>query len=396
MDRPFSGLRVLDLTHVLAGPFATYMLAVHGAETIKIEPPGEPDPVRGRGPDQTLNERLMGINYLTQGANKRAITLDLKTEAGRRILRRLAERADVLVENYRAGALASLGLGYSDLRRLNPRLVYCSLTGYGQGGPRSAVNAYDNVVQAASGLMAMTGTEAASPMKVGASIVDYAAGMAAAFAIAAALQQRSRTGEGVWIDCAMLDAALMLMGTQVTAAHAGAPPPKPRGNEQSEAGLGCYETADGLLMLGAFNRRQHERLWLAFERPDLARLSSWTDMARHASAMRALLAERLKAKTAAAWEDWFHELSIPAERVRTINEALALAEAQERPVTARLPIEDSRGQPVRVPLAPFRLSRGSAAITVPPPAMGADTDAVLDELGLNAGEIAELRKDGVI
>src|SRR5262249_2197887 len=159
------------------------------------------------------NARLMGTNYLTQGANKQAITLDLKTERGRAVFLRLAERADVIVENYRAGALSQLGLGFEQIRFYNPRIVYCSLTGYGQGGPRSAVNAYDNVIQAASGLMAMTGTKEVSPLKVGAAIVDYAAGLAAAFAISAALRQRDRTGEGVFIDCAMLDTALMLMGT---------------------------------------------------------------------------------------------------------------------------------------------------------------------------------------
>jgi crotonobetainyl-CoA:carnitine CoA-transferase CaiB-like acyl-CoA transferase len=396
MERPFSGTRVLDLTHVLAGPFCTYMLALHGAQTIKIEPPHEPDEVRGRGADPALNARLMGTNYLTQGANKQAITLDLKTEKGRGIFRQLARGADVIVENYRAGAMAELGLGFEDIRAQNPRVVYCSLTGYGQRGPRAAVNAYDNVIQAASGLMAMTGTPGVHPLKVGASIVDYAAGLAAAFAISAALLLRARTGEGVYIDCAMLDTALMLMGTQVTAAHAGAAPPAPQGNNQKEAGLGCYETAEGLLMLGAFNKRQHERLWRALGRPDFAAWSSWDDMAAHAPVMRAELARRLKEKTAAEWEKWLHGLGVPAERVRTIDEALAICQAQERSFVAELSLCTSQGTPVSVPLAPFRLSTGSAEVNSPPPAMGEHTDVILASLGYSPEDIAQLRAEGVV
>jgi crotonobetainyl-CoA:carnitine CoA-transferase CaiB-like acyl-CoA transferase len=396
-ERPFSGIRVLDLTHVLAGPFCTYMLALHGAQTIKIEPPHEPDEVRGRGADPALNARLMGTNYLTQGANKQAITLDLKAEKGREIFRQLSRRADVIVENYRAGALSQLGLGFEDIRALdNPRVVYCSLTGYGQRGPRAAVNAYDNVIQAASGLMAMTGTPDVHPLKVGASIVDYAAGLAAAFAISAALLQRTRTGEGVYIDCSMLDTALMLMGTQVTASQAGAAPPAPKGNDQKEAGLGCYETAEGLLMLGAFNKRQHERLWQAFGRPDFAAWSSWEEMAAHAPELRAELARRFKEKNAAEWEAWLHGIGVPAERVRTIDEALAICEAQQRSFVAELPLRTSQGKAVSVPLAPFRLSTGSAEVVSPPPEVGEHTDAVLASLGYSAEDIAELRAEGVV
>src|SRR5262245_26814076 len=183
-------MRVLDLTHVLAGPFCTYMLALLGADTIKIEPPDEPDEVRGRGIDPTLNAELMGTNYQTQNSNKRAITLNLKLQKGRDVLCRLATKADIFVENYRTGALQQLGLGYDDMRAVNPRIVYCSMTGFGQTGPRASVNAYDNVIQAASGLMSLTGTAEVTPLKAGAAIIDYASGVNAAFAIASALVRR--------------------------------------------------------------------------------------------------------------------------------------------------------------------------------------------------------------
>ncbi|OXC75784.1 CaiB/BaiF CoA transferase family protein [Caballeronia sordidicola] len=237
MTSPLSGIKVLDLTHVLAGPFCTYMLAVHGADVLKIEDPRRPDGVRGRGADAHLNQALMGTNYLTQGANKRAMTLNLKTPEGQRVFRALARDADIVVENYRANAMAELGLDYEQLSKTNPKLIYCSMTGFGHGGPRSEVNAYDNTIQAASGLMAMTGLAGSGPVKVGASIIDYAAGLSAAFAVTLAVTQRQTTGLGCHIDCSMLDTAMTLMGTQVTAHYAGAPTPVPKGNNQSESGL---------------------------------------------------------------------------------------------------------------------------------------------------------------
>jgi crotonobetainyl-CoA:carnitine CoA-transferase CaiB-like acyl-CoA transferase len=394
--RPFTGLRVLDLTHVLAGPFCTYLLALLGADTIKIEPPGEPDEVRGRGVDPALNAMLMGTNYLTQGANKRALTLNLKSEKGRRILKELAATADIFVENYRAGALSEAGLGYDEIRKVNPQIIYCSMTGFGQEGPRAAVNAYDNVIQAASGLMSVTGTPEVHPLKAGAAIVDYACGLNAAFAIASAVARRERTGKGVYIDCSMLDTALFLMASQVTAVCRDAGfAPKPAGNDQKEAGLCCYDTADGLLMLGAFNRRQHERLWTAFERPDFAVKSSWEQMAEHAPAMRAELARRLKEKPAAEWETFLHERGIPAERVRSIREAIDIADAPEHRLTGLLDPLDNGAQ-IRVPAMPFQFSADGPQITRRPPRMGEHNDEILAELGYPSDEIEKLHDGGVI
>jgi crotonobetainyl-CoA:carnitine CoA-transferase CaiB-like acyl-CoA transferase len=394
--RPFEGLRVLDLTHVLAGPFSTYLLALLGADVIKIEAPGDPDEVRGRGSIAALNSELMGTNYLTQNSNKRAITLDLKSEKGRQILRRLTSTADVFVENYRTGALASLGFSYDDVRKLNPRIIYCSMTGFGQTGDRSTVNAYDNVIQAASGLMSLTGTAALTPLKTGAAIIDYATGLNAAFAISSALFRREKTGAGMHIDCSMMDTALSLMASQVTAASTVPNPAqsKPLGNDQKEAGLCCYPTADGLLMLGAFNRRQHERLWHAFDRPDFAAKSSWEEMAEFGPVMRQELARRLAAeKTASEWESFFHERGIPAERVRTVAEALMIADTEQHPFTA--PVEVGE-RTVRVPAYPFQFSTDGPEITSPPPRMGEHTREILQELGYTDAEIESLFDEGVV
>ena len=176
MTRPFEGIRIIDVTHVLAGPFAAYQLAVLGAEVIKVEHPKDPDQTRDSGTDRALNRRGMGTSYLTQGSNKRSITLDLKTEAGRDILKRLVGRADVMVENYRPGAFTALGLGFEVMSEINPRLIYCSISAFGQDGPRGKQTAYDHVIQATSGLMATTGTDKVNPIKFGSPAVDYATG----------------------------------------------------------------------------------------------------------------------------------------------------------------------------------------------------------------------------
>ena len=397
MSRPFEGVRVIDLSHVLAGPFCAYQLAVLGAETIKVEPPGEPDQAREGGSDPDLNERRMGTLYLAQGANKRSITLDLKRGEGQEVLKRLAAGADVVIENYRSGALAALGLGYEDLKADNPALIYCSMTGYGQDGPKGEHTAYDQVIQAASGLMGVSGTADLTPLLVGAPVVDYASGTMAAFAVASALFQRAQTGEGQFIDFSMLDTALIMMASSVTAFLHDGTLPKPSGNKKSFAGNSCYQTADGLLMLGAFNRRQHERLWRALERPDLAEFSSWDAMAANREMLSAELARLLATRPAAEWETFFNERSVPAARVRSLAEALDQDQLDHRDTLLHT-FDDAPGVegPVTVPVAAFRYAHGGPSADSPPPEMGADTDAVLGEAGYGADEIAALRGGGVI
>src|SRR5438445_2400934 len=269
MTRPFEGIRVIDVTHVLAGPFATYQLAVLGADVIKVEHPDEPDQSRGSGTDKALNRRNMGTAFLTQASNKRSIALDLKTERDREILKKLVATADVFVENYRPGAFEALGLGYEDLSKINPRLIYASFSAFGQEGPRGRQTAYDHVIQATSGIMAMTGTKDVNPIKLGSPAVDYGTGMTGAFALSAALYQRERTGKGQRIDMAMLDVAMILMASHVTGYLRNGKHPKPSGNRTGHATSMAYHTAEGMVMLGASNLRQQKRLWTVLERPDL-------------------------------------------------------------------------------------------------------------------------------
>src|SRR5260370_19983270 len=259
MSRPFEGIRIIDIPHVLAGPFAAYQLAVLGADVIKIEHRDEPDQSRESGTDRALNHRNMGTSFRTQCSNKRSITLDVKQEAGREVLRRLAARADVLVENYRPGAFEALGLGDEAMLKINPRLIYCSISAFGQDGVRREQTAYDHVIQPTSGIMASTGTEEINPIKIGAPAVDYATGTMGAFALASALFQRERTGKGQHIDLSMVGVAMMLMGSHLAGYMRNGAEPKPHGNQQPFRTNNCYEAKDGLVMFGRSHLRQQAR-----------------------------------------------------------------------------------------------------------------------------------------
>ncbi|MGC2416090.1 MAG: CaiB/BaiF CoA-transferase family protein [Stellaceae bacterium] len=395
MTRPFEGIRIIDITHVLAGPFAAYQLGVLGADVIKVEHPGDPDQSRSSGTDRALNHGQMGTSFLTQGSNKRSITLDLKAERGREILKRLVAGADVLVENFRPGAFAALGLGYEALERINPRLVYCSISAFGQDGPRREQTAYDHVIQATSGLMAMTGTEEVNPIKFGAPAVDYATGTMGAFALASALFQRERTGKGQHIDLSMLGVAMMLMGSHLTGYMRNRSEPRPHGNKQPYATNSCYEAKDGLLMIGASNLGQQKRLWEALERPDMIKTDNEArekDRAREAE----ILADIIKSRTADEWEAWLQARHVPACRVRTMAEAVADPHFKTRGVFHHSDSAPGIEGAFGVPLAAFKFAHGGPSIETPPPLFGADTDAVLGELGYASNEIAALREARVI
>src|SRR3990172_8291069 len=276
--RPYEGVRILDCTHVLAGPFTAYQRAVLGADVIKVEDPNEPDQSRESGADQALNKTLMGTSFLTQGSNKRAIALNLKTEGGREALKSLAAQwADVFVENYRPGAFKSLGLAYEDLARLNPKLIYVSMTAFGQDGPRGYQTAYAHPIKASSGITASTGTEASGPIKAGAPVIDYATGTMGAFAISAALYQRLRTGKGQYVDMAMFDVALILRSSHVTDSLHSGYRPKRRGLWHRYPPSRAYETKDGLVQLAASNARQHRRFFEAVGEPDEAARASYDE-----------------------------------------------------------------------------------------------------------------------
>ncbi|HVY16225.1 MAG TPA: CaiB/BaiF CoA-transferase family protein [Rhodopila sp.] len=393
--RPFEGIRIIDITHVLAGPFAAYQLGLMGADVIKVEHPDDPDQSRDTGSDNDLNHAGMGTGFLTQGSNKRAITLNLKTEQGREILKKLVATADVLVENYRPGAFEALGLGYEDLRKINPKLIYASFSAFGQTGPKRERTAYDHVIQSTSGIMAMTGTPAVNPIKIGAPAIDYATGTMGAYALSAALFQRERTGQGQRIDMAMLDVAMILMASHVTGYMRNGKHPKPNGNRMPHATSMAYPTADGMVMLGASNLRQQKRLWTVLERPDLIKRTNderEEDFQREHDTLAAVLLTR----PAAEWEEWFQARHVPASRVRTMGEALADPQIAARNLLHTH--EDAPGIPGKatVPVAAFRFAHDGPRVDRPPPRFSQHTGEVLGELGYTQADIAALKAAKVI
>jgi crotonobetainyl-CoA:carnitine CoA-transferase CaiB-like acyl-CoA transferase len=395
MTRPFEGIRIIDVTHVLAGPFAAYQLAVLGADVIKVEHPDDPDQSRGSGTDWALNRGLMGTGFLTQGSNKRSITLDLKQEKGREVLKKLVAGADVLVENYRPGAFEALGLGYDALLAINPRLIYCSISAFGQDGPRREQTAYDHVIQATSGIMASTGTEEVNPIKIGAPAIDYATGTMGAFALSAALFQREKTGQGQHIDLAMFGVAMMMQSSLLTGYSWNGSEPKPKGNKQPYATNSAYDAKEGLLMIGASNLGQQARFWRAVERADMIKTDNEArekDREREAG----IIADIIKTKTADDWERYFQARHVPAARVRTLAEALADPHLEGRRIVHRHASAAGVEGAFAVPLAAFKFAHGGPSIESPPPGFGADTESVLGELGYGAADIASLRADRVI
>ena len=271
MFQPLAGVRVIDLTQVLAGPYAAYQLGLMGAEVLKIEAPGVGDWSRDKGHLPELNARAMGLAYLTQNANKKSVALNLKSSEGVEILKRLVAGADVFIENFRPGTIDRLGLSFDVVREINPRIVYCSISAFGQDGEMSRRPAYDHVIQGMSGIMKTTGTVETGPQKVGAPYVDYATGLNAAFAIVSALHETKRTGEATYLDVAMLDTSMLLMASLVTSHLTAGWMPKPSGNEawSQSPSSGAFETEDGLLMVAANNDKQFRALCAGLGRPDI-------------------------------------------------------------------------------------------------------------------------------
>lgn len=393
--RPFEGVKILDCTHVLAGPFAAYQLAVLGADVIKVEDPNEPDQSRESGADHALNKARMGTSFLTQGSNKRSIALNLKTEGGREALKRLAQDwADVFVENYRPGAFTALGLGYEDLSRLNPKLVYASMTAFGQDGPRGNQTAYDHAIQATSGITAASGTESSGPIKVGAPVIDYATGTTGAFAISAALYQTLRTGQGQYIDMAMLDVALILQASHITDYFHNGHTTKRAGNRMRFPESSMQQASDGLVQLAASNRRQHRRFYAAIGEPGEAERCSIDERRTRYEEKQTMIAKKVKEKTAQEWEDYLQSKHVPATRVRELRETLQDPQLAHRGVLHRHENVPGVGKPVTVPLTAFKFAHDGASIERPPARLGEHTDEILQSVGFSVEEVAALRKAG--
>ena len=397
---PFEGIRVLDFTHVLAGPFCTYQMAVLGADVIKVEPVWMPDYMREEGTSETLYQEGRNTRFVCQNGNKRSLSVDLRTERGREIAFNIASKTDVLVENYRYGAMQRHGLGYDAVAAVNPSVVYCSMTGFGHSGPKAADPAYDFVIQAFSGLMASTGSAESTPVRVGPAVLDYGTGAQAAFAIAAALFQRTRTGRGQQIDVAMADAALMLMSSNVMDAQTLERSPDPFGNyDPRKAGYCLYETADGKLVMGASTIEQSVRMWRVLGREDIAADVSAMNrrtLYRHRDQHHALLAELFLQDTAEHWEHMMNEVGVPAARVRRVDEAIGHAQIRSRSVLQDAGVVPETGEAYQVPVAAFGFAHGGPKHRRAAPRLGEHTREVLAEYGFGEADIDKLCDNGVV
>ena len=396
----FEGIRCLDFTHVLAGPFCTYQLAVMGAEVVKIESPQQPDMMRSEGAGAALGAEQRGSHFLAQGANKKSLLIDLHQSQGRVLVERLVAETDVLVENFRGGVMAKLGLDYAALKEINPGLIYCSMSGFGHTGPKAQHPAYDNVIQAFSGLMAHTGSADTGPVRVGPPVLDYGTGAQAAFAIASALFQRTRTGRGQHIDVAMLDAAIMLMSTSAVDTQLTAAAPVAPGNSSlTHPGYACFEAAEGQIMIGAFTARQHEGLWRALGRDDIADEVATLDSQQISARLesdRKVMAEIFQSRSAQHWEDLLNDAGVPAARVRQLDEALKHPQVASRRVLQQPQGFSAADDELKSPVAAFHFEHGGPSVTHHAPPRGQHTEEILQNLGCSAEEISALKDDGVI
>ncbi|MBU6348585.1 MAG: CoA transferase [Chloroflexi bacterium] len=391
-----AGLRVLDLSRVLAGPYCTMVLADYGADVVKVEEPGSGDGTRGWGPPWVGDQSAY---FLTANRNKRSLTVDLKTTAGQQIVQQLALCSDVLVENFKVGDAARLGVDYATLAARNPRLVYCSITGYGQTGPACEQAGYDFVVQAQGGIMSITGPVEGEACKVGVAIADITAGLFAATAILAALHERATSGQGQWIDIALLDAQIAWLANVAQNYLVTGEPPRRYGNAHpSIVPYETFATADGHLALAIGTDEQFRKFCQAAGVPALAEEERFrTNQARveHRSVLVPSLQALLRTRSTAAWLALCAEQKVPAGPINDIPAALADPQVRARGMVQEVEHPSVGRIALLGPVAKFE--RTPATVRSAPPPLGFHTEEVLAELlGYTASQIARLRAQGVI
>lgn len=396
---PLQGIRVLDLTNVLAGPFCGYQLVRMGAEVIKVENPKGGDLARSLGADAAMSRRGMGLSFVAVNAGKQSIAIDLKDPSGKEIFLDLVETADVVVENFRPNVMKRLGLDYEILSARNPRIVYCAISGFGQTGPWSGRPAYDQIVQGLAGVMSVTGDEESAPLRVGFPICDTVGGLTAAFAICAALVEQRSTGKGRSIDVSLLESTLATMGWVVSNYLNAAAVPRPMGNENfTAAPSGAFKTGNGLLNIAANEQRQFETLCNLIGRPELktdVRFSERQVRKENREILRGLIEQCLAARSAAEWEELFNENGVPAGQVLSLPEILENPQLTGRQFVESLTTTGTNGEALRVTRPGFRLDEPLSEPSSPP-VLGSDTRAWLHELGRTDEQIDELMRKGVI
>ena len=394
---PLAGVSVLDLTNVLAGPFACHQLAHLGADVLKVEAVGRGDLARNLGADPDLSARGMGISFLAQNPGKTSITLNLKDARGKAILKELVADADVLVENFRPGVMARLGLGADVLRAHNPRLIYCAISGFGQDGPWADRPAYDQIVQGLSGVMSITGDAESAPLRVGYPLADTVGGLTAAMAICAALNAPDRGGV---IDVSMLDAVLATMGWVVSNHLIGGVAPAANGNENpTSAPSGAFQCADGLLNIAANKDEQWHALARHLGREELLSdpdFATREDRKTNRHRLKAELETVLTRAPAREWARALNAIGVPSGAVLSVPDILSHPQITERGLLARFDNVPGVDRAIDLLRVGAMIDGVRPRVDHPPPALGADTDGILHGLGYDTDAIYTLRAEGVI
>jgi formyl-CoA transferase len=397
-SRLLDGIKVLDLTNVLSGPFTTLHLALLGADVIKVENPKDGDLARKLGILPALNKRLMGTSFLAQNCNKKSITLNTKSAEGKAIFLKMVKDADVVVENFRPGVMDRLGIGYKVLSGINPRLVYCAISGFGQTGPDALFPAYDQIIQGLSGEMAVNGDERLNPLRTGFPVCDTVGGLNAAFAVMAALFHRERTGEGQFIDVALLDSIMPLMGWVAANLLIGKQQPSLMGNDNfTAAPSGTFRTADGYINIAANKQEQWEAVCDVLGLPELKkdpRFEERDTRKKNRKALTPLLEAKLTAKPTAEWVAALNAADVPSGAILGLEEALRQSQVVHRDVLKKVPLAGFGDIEVFGLTAMFEKTPG--AVETPPPELGEHNAAIYAALGLTAAEQAELKAKGVI
>jgi crotonobetainyl-CoA:carnitine CoA-transferase CaiB-like acyl-CoA transferase len=399
MPKVLEGIRVADFSHVMAGPFASHFLSLLGADVIKLEAPERGDPMRYYGDDRRYDG--MAPAFIAANAGKRSIVVDLKQDSGREVARRLIASSDVVLENFRPGVMERLGLGYEACKALRPQIVFCSISGFGQSGPLRDYPAIDNTVQAASGMMSMSGEPGGAAARVGFPVVDSYTGTLAALAVTSALLGRERFGGGQHIDVSMLDASLVLMSAAAVPYLVTGQTPARTGNVgfSGQPTAGVFQTKDGTqVSLGVVQANQYAALSRAIGREDLltdARFASPELRKRNAPALRELLEQVFQQRDGAVWERLLAEAGAPCGLVRDVASVLSQPQLDTRTIKQpiRMPGLPDR-QDVHVLNAGFEFASDGPGVTRAPPALGEHTEELLEELGFSAEQRARMRASG--
>ncbi|WP_108661378.1 CaiB/BaiF CoA transferase family protein [Acuticoccus kandeliae] len=400
MSLPLENLRVLDLTNVMAGPFCCYQLAMLGAEVIKVERPGSGDLARELGADSDLNRRHMGASFLAQNAGKKSVTLDMKSPKGQALFLRLVDTADAVVESFRPGVMARLGASPAALRARNPRLVVCSLSGFGQTGPYAKRPAYDQIIQGLSGIMSVTGDADSAPLRVGFPVADAVTGLTAAMSVSAALAGAARTGEGSIIDVSMLDSTMVTSAWVVSNYLITGQTPAPMGNEnRTAAPSGTFRTKDGLLNIAA-NRQSHwESVAKVLGVPELIedpRFKERESRKANRAELKTLLEEVLMGAPAQEWEERLNAAHVPTGRVLSVPDAIDHPQVRHRGLFREFATVPGLDRSVRVANGGFVFEGEDRADLAPPAQLGAHNGEIFAELGVSQAEIEALKEEGIL